>query len=459
MLTALRARESGVGPSPRSRGLRLALVVQLALGVGGAVRVSAQPAEGVRFAVGSAVVELGGQVRLRFEDDRAFDVRGYRPAIDDRFLLSRIMLDASVRVSPRHRVFLELRDARQTGSNLRDTDFPRNNPFSDTLDIRQFFYEGRPTGDAGIGVRLGRQQISYGDQRVFGPGQWGNTGRWAWDAALVNLKASRVDADLWIGRPVRNRPDRWPNASVPEPVVAAAYVRALKLPMRLDVFYVHKHQDSGLTSGESGPGNLGAHSLGFQAEGTQAWLDYALTGVIQRGDWGQDSIRAGGASGTLGVRMTAPWRPRIRAVVTWGSGDRDPHDGVHGTFDGVVGGADIAFYGYCNLFFWANLWDRELQVLLRPTNTLDVHIQGHAFSLASGRDAWYSTSLLAVRRDPSGASGVGLGSEIDVRAIYRVRPGIELMAGLSYFRPGSFIRQTGQARDAWWRMAQASWSW
>jgi hypothetical protein len=27
-------------------------------------------------------------VRLRFEDDRAFDVRGYRPAIDDRFLLS-----------------------------------------------------------------------------------------------------------------------------------------------------------------------------------------------------------------------------------------------------------------------------------------------------------------------------------------------------------------------------------
>jgi hypothetical protein len=71
----------------------------------------AQPAEGLHFNLGSAAVELGGQVRLRVEDDHAFDVRGYRPATDDRFLLSRVMLDASVRLSPRHRVFLELRDA------------------------------------------------------------------------------------------------------------------------------------------------------------------------------------------------------------------------------------------------------------------------------------------------------------------------------------------------------------
>jgi hypothetical protein len=433
--------------------------VSLAIGFAGAGRASAQPAEGVHFGVGSAVVELAGQVRLRVEDDHAFDVRGYKPAIDDRFLLSRVMLDASLRLSPRHRVFLELRDARQAGSYLHEQDFPRNNPFSDTLDIRQLLYEGRTRPATGLGVRLGRQQISYGDQRVFGPGQWGNTGRWAWDVALVNLKTTRVDADVWVGRPVRHRPDRWPNASVPEPVVAAAYVRALKLPMRLDLFYVHKADRSGTTAGEGGPGNLRSHSVGFQAEGARGWLDYALTGVVQRGDWGQDRIRAGGASGTLGVRLNAPWRPRIRTVMTWGSGDGDPHDGVHGTFDGVAGGADIAFYGYCNLFFWANLWDREVQILLRPADRLDVHLQAHAFALAARRDAWYSTSLSAVRRDPSGASGANLGDEVDLRAIYRVRPGIELMAGLGYYRPGSFVRRTGQARDALWHMVQATWSW
>jgi len=433
------------------------LIASLAALILSAAQASAQPAEGVHFSLGSAAVELGGQVRLRFEDDQAFDVRGYRPAIDDRFLLSRVMLDAAVRLSPRHRFLLELRDAHETGSYLDAEDFPRNNPFSDTIDIRQLFYEGLDL--AGVSVRLGRQQISYGDQRVFGPGQWGNTGRWAWDAALVNVKRSRVDADVWVGRPVRNRPDRWPNASVPEPIVATVYARVLKLPMRLDLFYVHKGDAPGTTAGETGAGTLRSHSLGFQTEGARGRLDYALTGVMQRGAWGPHQSRTGGASATLGVRMKMPWQPRIRAVMTWGSGDDDPHDGVHGTFDGVVGGADIAFYGYCNLFFWANLWDREVQVLLRPASRLDVYLQAHSFALASPRDAWYSTSLSTVRRDPTGASGTDLGGEIDGRAVYRIRPDVELMAGLGYFRPGAYVSRTGASRDALWLMAQVTWSW
>jgi hypothetical protein len=421
--------------------------------------VAAQSAHPLRFTLGSATVEVGGQVRLRFEDDEAFDVRAYRAATDDRFLLSRVMLDASVRVSPRHRFVLQLRDAREAGSYLTPRDFPRSNPFVDALDIRQLYYEGHGLAGSALGVRLGRQQISYGDQRVFGPGQWGNTGRWAWDAALVEVKGRRLDADVWIGRPVRNRPDRWPNASVPEPVVGVAYVRALGLPARLDLFVVRKEDRSGTTAGEHGTGDLRSNAVGVQAEGMRGRLDYALTGVTQWGWWGRDRIRAAGASGTLGARFTWPWRPRVRAVLTWGSGDRDPHDGVHGTFDGVLGGADIAFYGYCNLFFWANLWDRELQLLLHPTDRLDLHVQTHVFSLASASDAWYSTSLSVVRRDASGGAGTGLGREIDLRAVYRPRPWLELMAGLGYYSPGSFVRQTGPARPALWRMAQATWRW
>jgi len=432
----------------------------LALLLGGAPLARGAPPEPVRVELGKAVLELSGQVRFRFEDDRAFDVRGYRSAIDDRFLLSRVMLDASLRFSPRHRVFLQLRDARETGSYLSREDFPRNNPFEDPLDIRQLFYEGTGLAGTGLGLRLGRQQISYGDQRVFGPGQWGNTGRWAWDAALVEVKTKRLHADLWLGRPVRNRPDRWPNASVPEPRVATAYVRALGLPARVDAFYVFKEDAAGTTAGESGHGDLRSHSFGFQAEGAWRRLDYALTAVGQRGRWGQDDLRAAGTSATLGWRFEQlPWKPRLRGVLTWGSGDRDPGDGVHGTFDGVLGGADIAFYGYCNLFFWANLWDRELQLLLRPAKSLDLYVQAHSFALSSPRDAWYSTSLGTVRRDPSGASGTGLGEELDLRAVWRARPRLELMAGTSFFWSGPFVTATGLARDARWHMLQATWSW
>jgi hypothetical protein len=158
------------------------------------------------------------------------------------------------------------------------------------------------------------------------------------------------------------------------------------------------------------------------------------------------------------VTFDVPWRPRIRAIATWGSGDRDPQDGTRGTFDGVFGGADIALYGYCN-HFWANLWDKEVQLLLRPVDQLDLHIQGHAFSLASRRDARYSTSLAPVRRDQSGASGSDLGTEFDVRGVDRVGRRLELMAGIGYYRPGSSVQRTGAAPTALWRMAPATWTW
>lgn len=412
-----------------------------------------------RFHLGEAVLQLSGEVRLRFEDDNGFDVKGYRPGTTDTFLLSRLMLDADLQLSPRHRVFLELRDARETGSRLGDDDFAGSNPFTDPLDIRQLYYQGDALGGSILGVRLGRQQISYGDQRVFGPGQWGNTGRWYWDAALVNLKGGRLDADLWVGRPVRNRPDVWPNRPANEPVVAVAYVRVLGLPLRLDLFAVGKRDDSGAVRGEAGPGDLGSYSLGFQGEGSWRALDVSLTAVGQRGRWGADDIRAAGSSAMLGVRFDCAWQPRLRAVWTWGSGDGDPGDGVHGTFDGVIGGADIAFYGYLNLFYWANLHDRELQLLLRPTPQLDLHLNAHSFALAEARDGWYSTSLGVQRRDATGASGTALGTELDFRVVYRLRPDLELMAGGGYFWPGSFVERTGPADAAAWHMLQLTWNW
>jgi hypothetical protein len=120
------------------------------------------------------VLELGGQLRLRLEDDNAFDVKGCRPATTDTFLLSRVMLDADLQLSPHHRVFLELRDARETGSRLGSGDFPTTTAFNDPLDVRQLYWEGTKLSGSLLGVRLGRQQISYGDQRVFGAGKGGS---------------------------------------------------------------------------------------------------------------------------------------------------------------------------------------------------------------------------------------------------------------------------------------------
>ncbi len=46
---------------------------------------------------GSATLDIGGQVRARFEDDQGFTIKGYEPAGDDQLLLERVRLDLSAR--------------------------------------------------------------------------------------------------------------------------------------------------------------------------------------------------------------------------------------------------------------------------------------------------------------------------------------------------------------------------
>lgn len=398
--------------------------------------------------VGPFQLDIGGEVRLRFEDQSHFDVIGYRPGTRDRLLLTRLMLDFNLRLEGEARVFVQFRDAQAVDSQLHSGDFPKNNPIKDTMDVRQAFAEWTHVGGSSLGFKVGRQQISYGDQRVFGPGLWGNTGRYVWDAAMARVDTEAFLLDLWAGRYIMNRPDDWPNRDFHDPTTFVAYGAAKGLPVRLDVFYVFKYDDRGETKGEEGLGYLRSHSAGFQSRGTLAEpFDYTATFVGQWGDYGDDRLEAWGANAGLGVTLPWPWEPRVAAQFTWGSGDRDPRDGKRGTFDGVWGGAD-KFYGDLNLFYWANLRDYELDLHLKPCKELRLSLEYHFFTMDEPRDAWYTTGLRPLRRDVTGHSGMSLGSEIDFRAVYAPFKGMELMAGYGVFFPGSYVRQTGPAEEA-----------
>ena len=50
-----------------------------------------------------------------------------------------------------------------------------------------------------ITVKAGRQKIFYGDYRIFGPGDWGNTGRWTWDAIKISYKKGDNFIDIFGG--------------------------------------------------------------------------------------------------------------------------------------------------------------------------------------------------------------------------------------------------------------------
>jgi hypothetical protein len=238
------------------------------------------------------------------------------------------------------------------------------------------------------------------------------------------------------------------------------YTQIKRLPFRLDEFYVLNYDRSGKIAGESGSGNLLSHTVGVQAEWTAFdVLEGSATCAAQLGRYGRDTLRAFGANGRLGVTAPVTWKPRVGVQYTWGSGDSNPSDGVHGAFDGVYGGRDIFFYGYLNLFFWANLRDAEIDFSIKPQRGLVFYAEYHHFTLDQSTDAWYTTGFKAYRRDADGRSGSTLGDEIDFRVAWTLWNHLELMGGYGRFFPGAFVKNTGPASPANWYFAQAAYSW
>lgn len=404
--------------------------------------------------IGKAYLSVGGTYRLRSEFQNEYNIQEYGTGENEEFLLSRLRLDLDLKFW-NLRTFVQFQDARIFGSRFDDSDFSKSNPYHDNMDIRQAYVDYFL--DNGLEFKLGRQEIAFGDRRIFGPGNWGNTGRYVWDAAKVRFSNSRVDSHTFFGRYIVRDPDRWPNKHATAPTAYANYTMIRNLPFDLDVFYVLKRDDHGDTQGESGEGNLTSHSIGFRIDGTIGPWDYATTLVGQFGRWGPDKIGSYGLATRLGYTFDCPWKPHIMAQFINGSGDNDPKDGRKGTFDGVFSGADTVLYGWMNMFFWSNIREYRIDTELSPTDELSFRCEYHYFTLDQKKDAWYYPGK-AQRRDETGASGRELGHEIDLTFHYKAAHWFDLRGGYCLFFPGEFIRKTGPDPDASWAFLQTVFS-
>lgn len=408
--------------------------------------------------LGPGKLDLGLNVRTRYEHLDNFDILHYGTAADDDVLLLRTRLNADYRLTPLANTFVEFQDARYWLSDLTLEDFGRSSPYFDEFDLRQAYLEWKRVADSPFGLKVGRQILLYGDRRLFAPAEWGNVGNYWWDGAKLYWDTDALQVDAFYAQRVLSEPkdrnfDHWPYH------VAAVYGRLRRLPVTLDGFYVLKHDWSGNVHGETGTGNETRHTFGLFSErpAGQGW-DYGCFAAGQLGEYGRDNIQAFGVIGRGGYTFDAFWKPRVGLEVNYASGDHDPDDGVAGTFDGIFGAMDLP-YGWMNVVSWKNLEDYALSVNVQPAEPLRLGVEYHGFRLAQARDAWYWVNGRPERRDATGQAGQELGQELDVIGRWQVNKAIELLVGYARFFAGAFVRgSSGDARDANWVFAQLTYT-
>ena len=149
-----------------------------------------------------------------------------------------------------------------------------------------------------------------------------------------------------------------------------------------------------------------------------------------------------GGSYTTGL----PGRLKLGTAFNLGSGDDDPTDGVHRTFDQLYP-LGHAYYGYMDLFALQNLRNTEVTVeaALPRGTTLRVALQDFAL-FSPGADAWYNVAGAVVYHAGDAAISSHVGNELDVTVRLPVGP-VGLEVGYGRFFGGAYLRDASFALD------------
>ena len=383
---------------------------------------------------------MGSQLRLRTESRRNARFDRARPGNDEDYLLSRFRFDLTWQPSDRVAGAVELQDARIHGERaISETRTP--NIFADRLDFHQAYLDVQSpaSGPVPITVRIGRQKLVYGSQRMVSPLEWVNTAR-VFDGARIG-----VGAGTGTGRKL----DAFATRLVP--VTPTGLNDHAPTGSRMFNSQLHGvyYSDTALVAGATVEGywllrraarlDDAVHTVGTRVDTRQGpWtFDGELAG--QTGSYGGLDHRAAllhvGGSYTTGL----PGKLKLGTAFNVGSGDGDPTDGLHGTFDQLYP-LGHAYYGYMDLFALQNLRNTEVTVeaALPGRATLRVALQDFAL-LSPGADAWYNVGGAVVHHtgDPTISSHVG--SELDITVRLPVGP-VGLEAGYGRFFGGAYLR-------------------
>ncbi len=420
--------------------------------------------------------DIGGQFRFRYEvkdgagsfPNNDFIERGVDNEND--YFLFREKLHIGWQPENWVKLYVEGR-----GSQVSSDD--RNpNPDEDTWDLQQAYVEFGNAKVFPLTAKLGRQEMTYADQRFVGISDWSNTGR-SFDAAKVRYTISEKSwIDLFTGRVVIPVDDTF-NESNDYDQFSGLYASSQELlkGVETQAFLFARNVDrkspNAVSAGVGGPSEREVYTYGVRLKSLpdafQGW-DFGFEGAGQFGNVVTSGVnrelQSYALTGSAGYTFDdVKSKPRIGVGYDYASGDSDSSDGKQETFEPLFG-TNHSFYGVADLVGLRNLSSPRISFSAKPIKDLTITADYLLFWLADTHDSFYPES-------GSGRSGNGygknpqfgsyVGSEIDLVAKYTINSWAEAHLGYAHFFAGDYIEDSvesvpanGGAKDADWAYAQ-----
>jgi len=322
------------------------------------------------------------------------------------------------------------------------------------------------------GLKIGRQELSYGDERLVGAFDWSNYGR-TFDAVKVTYQGSGWWVDAFTSTPAVIYQGRYDQSDLfngtetgRDLIFSGLYFSTDTLPFgTLDLYSFMLDQANGNTANAEGflsvPATTGDLTKrgDFVTLGTRIYGDpRKLNGWEYQGEYAYqvgtlrgEALSAFAAHTGVGYNfLSTSWMPRLFLEYNYASGDRNASDGHINTFQNLFP-TNHKFYGIMDTVSWQNTHNLCLSLKASPIRSLTAQLDYHAYWLATTGDVWYrANGLTAVRPLPPAGSNVSnyTGSELDFIVTWNTTKNLQFQAGYSHFFAGAYLKDTGAYDDA-----------
>lgn len=396
-------------------------------------------------------ITFSGNVRVRGEIDmRDFD----QSTPPNTFTLLRARLGMEARPVEFVKIFLQVQDSRVFGQEKDPSGSFNTLAHTQNVDLHQGYFEIQRVFLDALSVRIGRQEISYGNERMIGSVGWNNVGR-SFDGIVLKYGVPDMTIDAFAATLAEVQ--SYPSSSTPASVrsqedrgadLVGLYASTGGTAETYEAYIFH-HQDR--NQSVPGSSDIKRTTMGARVAGVESGVDYEVEAAYQAG-WirGRSlsayllAVAGGYRTGGNGVQRTAVGCDVLSGTPSGATNERSFDPAFH---------TGHKFYGFMDYFVaipaqtqGAGLIDLYGRLTAGLSQNLKGDIWVHHFLTHEG---------LSV--NPPAAPQRTLGQEVDCVVQYRYNTAVTFELGTSAFFPGIILRERfgGASTGVWAYLAAA----
>ncbi len=382
---------------------------------------------------------ISGQIRHRAE----VDGKSFVPDADENwFSLLRSRLNVGIKPKEDVSIFVQVQDSRLYGGETSSLSRGTMDGKSPALDFHQAYFTISKLFGSPVDIKVGRQELKYGNERLIGVRNWNNIGR-SFDAAVASYKAEKLTLDLFTSKLVKDQ-----NLVASENFRGAFGSFRFAESFILDGFLLSDNNTTKLVAGaDQGKAKLQRYTFGADLHGKSHSLDYEFELYYQTGKMAvneraaRQNIRAYLANGSVGLTLNQKSNSRVAVVLACLSGDNNSGDDTIHTFDTLFA-ADHRNYGLMDYFVGRvlpgyGLNDYAVTLTMNISKEVALAPELHHFAV----DKAYPNASTGKR---------SLGEELDVIVNIKYNTNVAFQTGAAAFVPDDVMRSVKGDNTAYW---------